>query len=75
MARSTPGQTYTAVSGDTLPIIASRAYGLSEKWTLIRDSNSIEFKTDNLEEVQPGEVLFIPVDPDIIALKNQQSSL
>ncbi len=75
MARPIPGQSYTAVTGDTFPIIAARAYGLSDNWPLIREANQLQFKTDNQEEIKPGEVVFIPFDPEIIALKNTQSSL
>lgn len=70
MIRPIPGQNYTAKSGDTLPLIATKAYGLSENWTLIRDANQFQFKTDDQECVQPGEVLFIPIDPVIQGLKN-----
>ena len=73
--RPTPGENYTAKDGDTLPIIAGRAYGLQEKWTLINDANQKEFKTDNQEQVQPGEVLYIPEDPELIALQNTQEAL
>lgn len=75
MSRPKPGENYEAVTGDTLPIIASRAYGLSEKWPLIKNANQFKFKVDNQEQVQPGEVLYIPFDPELVALKNQQSSL
>lgn len=75
MTRPIPGQNYTAVTGDTLPIIASRAYGLSEKWILIRNANQLKYKTDNEEEIQPGEVVFIPQDPETVALRNAQSKL
>ncbi len=73
--RPIPGQQYTAEPGDTLPIISTRAYGVSENGSLIRDANQFQFKTDTLEEVQPGEVLFIPFDPVIEALKNSQAAL
>ncbi len=73
MHRPISGQYYTAESGDTFPVIATRAYGLAENWTLIRDANQLQFKTDDQEAVQPGEVLFIPPDPVLIALKNAQT--
>lgn len=73
MHRPIPGKYYTAETGDTFPIIATRAYGLAENWTLIRDANQLQFKTDDQECIQPGEVIFIPVDPVIIALKNSQT--
>ena len=73
--RPIPGQYYTAEPGDTLPSIAARAYGLSENWSLISGANQFVLKTDNQEEVQPEEVLFIPFDPVIVSLKNDQAAL
>lgn len=68
------GQFYTAVNGDTLPSIARRAK-LGDNWSLIRDANTFQFKTDDLQCIQPGEVVFIPQDQEKIALKNSQSRL
>lgn len=73
--KPTPGQNYTAVNGDTLPKIAARAYGLSENWPMILDANQLQFKVDNQEQVQPGEILYIPVDPELENLKNIQEAL
>ena len=73
--RPIPGQYYTVEPGDTFPTIAARAYGLSDNWPLIRDANQLVLKTDSEEEVQPEEVLFIPPDPVIIELKNNQAAL
>ena len=75
MARPIPGEPYTVEPGDTFPSIATKAYGLSDNWPLIRNANQLIFKTDTQEDVEPGEVLFIPLDPDIIGLKNSQSDL
>lgn len=66
---------YTAQPGDTLPSIAARAYGLSENWTLIRDANQFSLKSADLESVSEGETIFIPPDPDIQNLKDEQSAL
>jgi nucleoid-associated protein YgaU len=73
MTRPIPGKPYTAQSGDTLPKIAARAYGLSEKWSLIRNANQFEFETETDEDVQPGEKLYIPVDPDLVFLQNNKA--
>lgn len=69
MPRPIQGQQYIVQNGDTLPSIAIRA-GLIDNWPLIRDANSFVFKTDNQEQIQTGEVIYIPHDPEIIALKN-----
>ena len=69
MERPRQGQNYTVKSGDTFPIIAVRAGLLESDWPLIRNANQLQFKTDDQESVQPGEVLFIPIDPVIAALK------
>ena len=71
MPRPTPGSSYTVQPGDTFPSIATRAYGLSERWPLIRNANQLQFSVSNQEEVSPGEVIYIPVDPEIEFLRNQ----
>lgn len=75
MVRPVQNEQYTVQSGDTLRSIAARAYGLSENWTLIRDANQFTLKTDNLESVSEGENIFIPPDPDIQNLKDEQNAL
>lgn len=75
MNRPIQGENYTVQNGDTLRSIASQAYGLGENWPLIRDANQFTTKTDSLESVNEGEVLYIPIDPDIQDLKNSQAQL
>ena len=72
MTNPTQGEQYTVKEGDTLLSIAARAYGLSENWTLIRDANQFALKTSTLESVSEGETIFIPSDPDIQNLRNEQ---
>jgi len=67
--RPRQGQRYTTQPGDTLPSIAARAYGLPGNWPLIRDANQFKLKTATLEDVQPGETIFIPVDQTIEQLR------
>lgn len=74
MARPTQGEFYTAEDGDTLPSIAIKA-GLVDNWQLIREANQLTLKTTDQEAVQPGERLYIPEDPVIIALKNSRADL
>lgn len=71
MTRPIKGTYYTVQEGDDYPKIALRAYGIAEKWTLIRDANQLQYKTTNLEQVNPGEQLFIPSDPELIEIKQQ----
>lgn len=75
MAKPIPGQTYIVKNGDTLPIISTKAYGVDSNGQLIRDANQIVFATTNLDEVQPGEQLFIPFDPVVVQLKNDIKKL
>ena len=70
-----PGQTYIVKNGDTLPKISTMAYGIDSNGQLIRDANQIVFATANLDEVQPGEQLFIPFDPVVVQLKNDIKKL
>ena len=72
MANPTQGEQYTVKEGDTLLSIAARVYGLSSNWTLIRDANQFALKTSNLESVSEGETIFIPSDPDIQNLRDEQ---
>lgn len=73
--RPTQGESYTVKEGDTLRSIAAQAYGLGENWSLIREANQFATKTDTLEAVNEGEVLFIPVDPEVQDLKDLQGAL
>ena len=75
MSKPIPGQTYTVQNGDTLPIISTKAYGIDSNGQLIRDANQITLTTSNLDEVQPGEMLFIPFDPLVQQLKNDIKKL
>jgi nucleoid-associated protein YgaU len=75
MSQPIQGKQYIAREGDTLRSIATRAYGLGENWTLIREANQFALKTIDQESVSEGEILFIPVDPDIQDLKNLQEAL
>lgn len=72
MSRPIQGEQYTVENGDTLRSIAAEAYGLGENWTLIRDANQFGLKTGAFEGVNEGEIIFIPSDPDIQNLKDEQ---
>ena len=73
--RPTQGQYYIVQNGDTFPKIAARAGYISSDWPIIRDANQLELKTNNQEDVQPGEKIFIPFDPSVQELENLQSEL
>jgi len=62
MPNPVPGKTYIVVVGDTLPNIAAKAYGNSQKWTVIWNANQQQIKSGDPDLIYPGEVLFIPED-------------
>lgn len=70
MSNPVPGSTYTVVSGDTLSGISARAYGDGTQWGRIFDANQSNLKSDNPDIIFPGEVLIIPVIPELDALKD-----
>ena len=60
--KPTQGQPYTTQQGDTLPSIASGAYGDPSKWPLINDVNQSQIKYTDVEEIASGQNILIPVD-------------
>jgi prophage tail gpP-like protein len=54
------GKQYVIQSGDTLTLIASRAYGNPSKWKTIYNANQTVLKSSNPNLVYPGEIIFIP---------------
>jgi prophage tail gpP-like protein len=58
------GKNYTVVSGDTLSSIAQKAYGDATKWTIIWKANQDSKKNTDPDTVFPGQIFFIPFDPD-----------
>ncbi|MGI9413395.1 MAG: hypothetical protein ACR2PM_06995 [Hyphomicrobiales bacterium] len=63
------GSKYTVQDGDTLSAIAERAYGLSNKWTLIYYGNQKQFGNEPI--VTPGNQITIPClkAPDPVNVK------
>jgi LysM repeat protein len=53
--------TYVVQEGDTLWLIAQRAYGAGPLWQLIFEENGDAL--DNANQIQPGQVLRIPLNP------------
>ena len=72
MAKPTPGQQYTVQTGDTLPSVASTAYGNPTKQELIRDVNQTNLKFTDAESLAPGQVLLIPIDNELNSLRQAQ---
>lgn len=72
MAKPTPGQPYTVQVGDTMPSVASAAYGFPEKQELIRAVNISNIKFTDLEDLAPGQILLIPVDAELDAIRQAQ---
>lgn len=78
MAKPTPGQSYTVVSGDNLTSIAARAYADPSKWPIISKANQSPARTADKTLIIAGEVLIIPLlsslsNLDSKTLPNKQS--
>jgi len=71
MARPIPGTFYTVQRGETFKLIAKRAYGIEDKWILIQNANQLEIKKSDTTGILEGETLFIPIDPDLINIRQQ----
>ena len=67
MPKPIPGQQYTVQPGDTLSDIASRAYGLPAEHTRIMNANGIT----NADKIIVGQVLIIPVIPELETIKRR----
>lgn len=65
------GKQYTVVEGDSLSNISARVYGDYSLWPRIYSANQTTLKSSDPNLIYPGEVLNIPVLPDIEALKGQ----
>ena len=70
--KATPGKQYTVQTGDTMPSVASAAYGDPAKQELIRDVNQSNIKFTSLEDLAPGQILLIPIDNELNALRQAQ---
>lgn len=67
-----PGQPYTTQPGDTLPSIASAAYGDPSKWPLISNVNPSQIKYTSVEDIASGQNILIPVDTINDSLRQAQ---
>jgi len=72
MPKPIPGSSYTVVDGDSLSLIAAKAYGDPSRWPEINQANIKIFKNDDPNIIFPGEVLFIPEDATRENLKSIQ---
>ncbi|MCK5219325.1 LysM peptidoglycan-binding domain-containing protein, partial [bacterium] len=63
MSSITPGTIYTAKTGDTLSIIAQKAYGDATKWPIIWKANQSSTKSTDPDIIFVGDKFFIPIDP------------
>ena len=68
-------KSHTVAKGDTLNLISARYYGISGKWTLIRDSNpqlmTRKTASDGSPLIYPGDVLIIPEEQKPTASVNK----
>lgn len=71
MSNPLPGKQYTVQSGDTLSVIAARAYGDAQLWPRIWKANQTRLKSDNPETISPGEIIIIPLIAEREALKTE----
>jgi len=60
MSKPIPGSNYIIEIGDSLSIIAAKAYGDPAKWPRIYNANQSIARSDDPNEVFPGEIYFIP---------------
>ena len=65
------GGQYTVVQGDTLSGIAERAYGDPNEWPRIFQANQSALKSGAPDLIFPGEVLNIPVLPEIEDIRSR----
>lgn len=65
------GKQYTVVEGDTLSGISTRAYGEPGEWPRIFTANQSRLKSDSPDLIFPGEVLNIPVLPELEEIKTR----
>ena len=56
-----PGKVYTVVAGDSLSLIAARAYGDSSLWPRIWEANQTSATSDDPNLIFPGENVLIPL--------------
>ncbi len=71
MPNPVAGRQYTVVEGDTLSDIAGRAYGDQNEWPRIFSANQSALKSKTPDLIFPGEVLNIPVLPEIENIKSR----
>lgn len=65
------GKSYTVVEGDTLSSIAGRAYGDQNEWPRIFKANQSSLRSKTPDLIFPGEVLIIPVLPELETIKTR----
>lgn len=71
MPNPVPGKQYTVVEGDTLSGIAGRAYGDQNEWPRIFNANQSSLKSDTPDLIFPGEILIIPVLPELETIRTR----
>lgn len=71
MNRPIPGKTYIVKKGDTLSGIAGMAYGDPLLFPRIFQANQSAVKSGDPDKIVPGEILFIPVLPEIEIIREK----
>ena len=72
MSKPIPGQPYITQKGDSLPSIASAAYGDPSKWPLIDNVNPSQIKYTDVEKIASGQSILIPIDTVNNSLRQAQ---
>lgn len=65
MPKPIPGTPYVIVPGDTLSHISLAAYGQARKWPKIWAANQTRLKSGDPNLIFPGEVINIPILPEL----------
>lgn len=66
-------QMYTVQKGDTLQKISEKFYGTTRRWTKIYDANKDVLKAP--DRVYPGQVLKIPLTPELKKIQESEENL
>ena len=71
MSKATQGRPYTIVKGDNLSKIAKTAYGDPRKWRVLWKANQTVLRSSDPDLIYPGEVITIPMDPDLAKVDSE----
>lgn len=73
MTQPIPGKQYTVENGENLEDISIQAYGSTEGARIIFRANQGTVKSEDWRFVQEGTKINIPVNPDLLELRDLQT--